>query len=47
MILSMTGFGKADASYGEKKIHVVVKSLNSKSMDIKGYDFGKTHSRQS
>ena len=31
MILSMTGFGKADASYGEKKIHVVVKSLNSKS----------------
>ena len=34
MILSMTGFGKADASYGEKKIHVVVKSLNSKSMDI-------------
>ena len=34
MILSMTGFGKADTSYGEKKIHVVVKSLNSKSMDI-------------
>ena len=34
MILSMTGFGKADASYGEKKIHVVVKSLHSKSMDI-------------
>ena len=34
MILSMTGFGKADVSFGEKKIHVVVKSLNSKSMDI-------------
>lgn len=34
MILSMTGFGKADITYGEKKIHVVVKSLNSKALDI-------------
>ena len=34
MILSMTGFGKADATYGEKRIHVVVKTLNSKTLDI-------------
>lgn len=30
----MTGFGKADAAYGNKKIHVVVKSLNSKALDV-------------
>lgn len=34
MILSMTGFGKADAIFETKKIHVVVKSLNSKALDI-------------
>lgn len=34
MILSMTGYGKAEASYGEKKIHAEVKSLNSKSLDL-------------
>ncbi len=34
MILSMTGFGKADTTFNGKKIHVVIKSLNSKSMDI-------------
>lgn len=34
MILSMTGFGKADAIFETKKIHVVVKSLNSKTLDI-------------
>ena len=30
----MTGYGKAEASYGEKKIHAEVKSLNSKSLDL-------------
>ncbi len=30
----MTGFGKADATYQNKKIHVVVKSLNSKALDV-------------
>ena len=34
MILSMTGYGKADVHYNGKKIHVEVKSLNSKSMDL-------------
>lgn len=34
MILSMTGFGKADTTFNGKKIHVVIKSLNSKSIDI-------------
>lgn len=34
MILSMTGFGKADSTYQEKKIHVTIKSLNSKTIDI-------------
>ncbi len=34
MILSMTGFGKADTTYKGKKIHIVIKSLNSKSIDI-------------
>ena len=34
MILSMTGYGKAVATYKEKKIHVEVKSLNSKALDL-------------
>ena len=34
MVLSMTGYGKVVANYNEKKIHIEVKSLNSKSLDI-------------
>lgn len=34
MIQSMTGYGKADAVFEGKKIHVEVKSLNSKSLDL-------------
>lgn len=34
MIQSMTGFGKATVAYREKKIHVEIKSLNSKSLDL-------------
>ncbi len=34
MIQSMTGYGKADAHFGDKKIHVEIKSLNSKSLDL-------------
>ncbi len=34
MIQSMTGYGKAVANYKEKKIHVEVKSLNSKALDL-------------
>ncbi len=34
MILSMTGFGKATCEYGNKKIIVEIKSLNSKQADI-------------
>ncbi len=34
MIQSMTGYGKADVHYNGKKIHVEVKSLNSKSKDL-------------
>ncbi len=34
MILSMTGYGKAVAQYQGKKIHVEVKSLNSKALDV-------------
>ena len=30
----MTGYGKADAEYNGKKIHVEVKSLNSKTLDL-------------
>lgn len=30
----MTGFGKAEAEYQNQKIHVEIKSLNSKNMDI-------------
>ena len=34
MIQSMTGYGKATVSFGDKKIHVEIKSLNSKAMDL-------------
>ena len=34
MIQSMTGYGKAVVTYGDKKINVEVKSLNSKTLDI-------------
>ena len=34
MIQSMTGYGKATATFGEKKIHVELKSLNSKALDL-------------
>ncbi len=34
MILSMTGYGKSVANYKEKKIHVEIKSLNSKTLDL-------------
>lgn len=30
----MTGYGKADTAYGRKKIHVEIKSLNSKNLDL-------------
>ena len=34
MIQSMTGYGKAVVAYRDKKIHVEVKSLNSKQLDL-------------
>lgn len=34
MIQSMTGYGKADTTYNGKKIHVEIKSLNSKALDL-------------
>ena len=34
MILSMTGYGKAVATFGNKKIYAEVKSLNSKAIDL-------------
>ena len=34
MIQSMTGYGKSVVAYNEKKIHVEVKSLNSKQLDL-------------
>ena len=34
MIQSMTGYGQATVTFGEKKIHVEIKSLNSKAMDL-------------
>ena len=34
MILSMTGYGKAMATYGSKKICAEIKSLNSKAIDL-------------
>lgn len=30
----MTGYGKADAEYNGKKIHIEIKSLNSKNLDL-------------
>ena len=35
MIQSMTGYGKAVVAFKEKKIHVEIKSLNSKQLDLK------------
>lgn len=34
MIYSMTGYGKADTTFNGKKIHVEIKSLNSKALDL-------------
>ena len=34
MIQSLTGYGKSDAVFNGKKIHVEVKSLNSKALDL-------------
>lgn len=34
MILSMTGYGNAVVSIGDKKVHVELKSLNSKALDL-------------
>ena len=34
MIQSMTGYGKAEAHFNGKKIHVEIKSLNSKNFDL-------------
>ena len=34
MIKSMTGYGKAVVAFKEKKIHVEIKSLNSKQLDL-------------
>ncbi|MGL4851373.1 MAG: YicC/YloC family endoribonuclease [Phocaeicola sp.] len=34
MIQSMTGYGKSTATFGDKKIHVEIKSLNSKALDL-------------
>lgn len=34
MIQSMTGYGKSTTVFGGKKIHVEIKSLNSKAMDL-------------
>lgn len=34
MIQSMTGYGKAEAHCNGKKIHIEIKSLNSKSLDL-------------
>lgn len=34
MIQSMTGYGKAEGHVADKKVHVEVKSLNSKSLDL-------------
>ena len=34
MILSMTGYGKATVTHNEKKIHVEIKTLNSKTLDL-------------
>ncbi|NTW33069.1 MAG: hypothetical protein HGB12_10660, partial [Bacteroidetes bacterium] len=34
MIKSMTGFGKSVSEYGEKKICIEIRTLNSKQLDI-------------
>ncbi|MDD6891059.1 MAG: YicC family protein [Bacteroidales bacterium] len=34
MIQSMTGYGKATATFGDKKINAEIKSLNSKALDL-------------
>ena len=34
MLLSMTGFGKAESIVSQKKITVEIKSLNSKFLDL-------------
>ena len=34
MIQSMTGYGKATTTFGDKKIYVEIKSINSKAMDL-------------
>ena len=34
MIQSMTGYGKSVVTFNEKKIHVEIKSLNSKALDL-------------
>ena len=34
MIQSMTGYGKSVVTFKEKKIHVELKSLNSKALDL-------------
>lgn len=34
MLLSMTGYGKAETTFNNKRIHVEIKSLNSKNIDI-------------
>lgn len=34
MLISMTGFGRANTEYKEKKIIIDIKTLNSKSTDI-------------
>lgn len=34
MIQSMTGYGKATRTFGDKKINVEIKSLNSKALDL-------------
>ena len=40
MIQSMTGYGKASATFGDKKINVEIKSLNSKAMDLSTWKSG-------
>lgn len=34
MIQSMTGYGKSEVNFANKKIHIEVKALNSKSLDV-------------
>ena len=46
MIQSMTGYGKAVVAFGEKKINVEVKSLNSKSLDLSTRILSLRHSNE-